>query len=106
MATRVIKQYAKPIDYMTKTAQKIARGDYLARTPIDDLGNDNELGIAFNQIARNLQETSILRTMEKERLKTLIESMGNGLLMFGREGSVNILNGVFEKTFGFTNGMN
>ena len=65
------------------------------------LGNDNELGIAVNQIARNLQETSILRAMEKERQKTLIESMGNGLLMFGREGSVNLLNGVFEKTFGF-----
>src|SRR6185437_7784030 len=35
------------------------------------------------------------------RLKTLIESMGSGLLMFGREGSVNLVNGVFEKTFGF-----
>ena len=100
-SARVIKQYAKPTDLVTKTAQKIARGDYLARTPIDDLGNDHELGIAVNQIARNLQETSILRAMEKERQKTLIESMGNGLLMFGRQGSVNIVNGVFEKTFGY-----
>ena len=40
--------------------------------------------------------------MEKERLKTLIESMGSGLLMFGREGTVNLVNGVFEKTFGFS----
>ncbi len=39
--------------------------------------------------------------MEKERLKTLIESMGSGLLMFGREGTVNLVNGVFENTFGF-----
>lgn len=101
VSARVIRQYAKPVDLVTKTAEKIARGDYLARTPIDDLGSDNELGIAVNQVARNLQETSILRSMEKERLKTLIESMGNGLLMFGREGSVNLVNGVFEKTFGF-----
>ncbi len=101
LSARVIRQYAKPIDLVTKTAEKIARGDYLARTPIDDLGSDNELGIAVNQVARNLQETSILRAMEKERLKTLVESMGNGLLMFGREGSVNLVNGVFEKTFGF-----
>lgn len=100
-SARVIKRYAKPTDLVTKTAQRIARGDYLARTPIDDLGNDHELGIAVNQIARNLQETSILRAMEKERQKTLIESMGNGLLMFGRQGSVNIVNGVFEKTFGY-----
>ncbi|MFS0689109.1 two-component system histidine kinase PnpS [Sporosarcina sp. 179-K 8C2 HS] len=101
LSARVIRQYAKPTDLVTKTAEKIARGDYLARTPIDELGSQNGLGIAVNQIARNLQETSILRAMEKERLKTLIESMGNGLLMFGREGSVNLVNGVFEKTFGF-----
>ncbi|MCM3743603.1 ATP-binding protein [Sporosarcina luteola] len=101
LSARVIRQYAKPIDLVTNTVEKVARGDYLARTPIDDLGNYNSLGIAVNQVARNLQETSILRAMEKERLKTLIESMGNGLLMFGREGSVNLLNGVFEKTFGF-----
>ncbi|MCM3637163.1 ATP-binding protein [Sporosarcina luteola] len=101
LSARVIRQYAKPIDLVTNTVEKIARGDYLARTPIDDLGSYNALGISVNQVARNLQETSILRAMEKERLKTLIESMGNGLLMFGREGSVNLLNGVFEKTFGF-----
>lgn len=100
LSARVIRQYAKPIDLVTETAEKIARGDYLARTPIDDLRSENELGIAINQVARNLQETSILRAMEKERLKTLVESMGNGLLMFGREGSVNLVNGVFEKTFG------
>ncbi|WP_432358162.1 two-component system histidine kinase PnpS [Sporosarcina sp. UB5] len=101
VCARVIKQYAKPIDLVSETAEKIARGDYLARAQIDDNGNHNELGVAVNQIARNLQETSILRAMEKERLKTLIESMGSGLLMFGREGSVNLVNGVFEKTFGF-----
>ena len=31
----------------------------------------------------------MLQIMEKERLKTLIESMGSGLLMFGRGGTVN-----------------
>lgn len=100
IAARVIRQYVNPVDQVTRTAEMIANGDYLARTPIEELGNNNELGIVVNQIARNLQETSILRTMEKERLKTLIESMGSGLLMFGREGSVNLLNGAFEKTFG------
>ena len=34
--------------------------------------------IAINKIASNLQEMSTLRMMEKERLKTLIESMGSG----------------------------
>lgn len=100
IGTRVIRQYTDPIDQVTYTAQMIANGDNLARTPIDDRYS-NDLGVAVNQIARNLQEISILRAMEKERLKTLIESMGSGLLMFGREGSVNLVNGVFENTFSF-----
>lgn len=99
---RVFRQYSKSIDQASATAMRIAGGDYLARTPIAEQETNDVLGIAINQIARNLQEVSILRSMEKERLKTLIESMGSGLLMFGREGSVNLLNGVFEKTFGFT----
>ncbi|MEZ7170684.1 two-component system histidine kinase PnpS [Sporosarcina sp. OR05] len=99
---RVIRQYTKPIDHVKRTAQLIAKGDYLARAPIDKNGGQDELALAVNQIARNLQETSILRAMEKERLKTLVESMGSGLLMFGREGSVNLLNGAFEETFGVT----
>ncbi|MBB4824236.1 two-component system phosphate regulon sensor histidine kinase PhoR [Sporosarcina luteola] len=99
---RVFRQYSKSIDQASTTAMRIAGGDYLARTPIAEQETNDVLAISINQIARNLQEVSILRSMEKERLKTLIESMGSGLLMFGREGSVNLLNGVFEKTFGVT----
>ena len=102
IATRMMLQYARPIDQVTKTAVQIAHGDYLARTQTDEFEFDNELAVAIDKIGNNLQEMSMLRTMEKERLKTLIESMGSGLLMFGREGSVNLLNGVFEKTFGFS----
>jgi two-component system, OmpR family, phosphate regulon sensor histidine kinase PhoR len=102
IAMRMMMQYARPVDEVTRAAVQIARGDYLVRTKTDEPEYDNELAIAINNIASNLQEMSTLRIMEKERLKTLIESMGSGLLMFGREGSVNLVNGVFEKTFGFS----
>ncbi|MFS0574881.1 two-component system histidine kinase PnpS [Sporosarcina sp. 179-K 3D1 HS] len=105
MASKMMRQYAGPVDQITKTAQQIARGDYLARTSIEDLAgggpSHHELVVAIHQIARNLQEMSMARTMEKERLKTLIESMGSGLLMFGREGAVNLSNRAFEQAFGF-----
>ncbi|MFD1206939.1 two-component system histidine kinase PnpS [Sporosarcina contaminans] len=101
-AARIIKHFTKPIDSVAETAEKIASGDYLARTPLVQDAQQDRLALSINQIARNLHEMSIMRGMEKERLKTLIESMGSGLLMFGREGSVNLLNGVFENTFGYT----
>ncbi|WP_179392706.1 two-component system histidine kinase PnpS [Sporosarcina sp. JAI121] len=102
IATRMMLQYARPVDEVTKVAIQVAQGDYFARTQMDDPEYATELSIAINKMASNLQEMSTLRMMEKERLKTLIESMGSGLLMFGREGSVNLVNGVFEKTFGFS----
>lgn len=103
MVARMTLHYARPIDEVTKTASRIAQGDFLARIPITEPNYDNELSIAVNSIARTMQEMSTLRAMEKERLNTLVESMGSGLLMFGREGSVNLVNGVFKETFGFTN---
>lgn len=102
IAARMMLQYARPIDDMTKIATQIAHGDYLARVQTSELEYDNSLAKAINKIASNLQEMSMLQIMEKERLKTLIESMGSGLLMFGRGGTVNLLNDVFKKTFGLS----
>ncbi len=102
IAARMMYQYAKPIDQATRTALRIAKGDFMARTAVMEPGHDNELSLAINVIGRNMQEMSILRDRERERLKTLIESMGSGLLMFGRGGTVNLVNGVFCKKFGFT----
>ena len=102
IAARMMLQYARPIDDITKIASQIAHGDYLARVQTSELEYDNELAKAINKIANNLQEMSMLQIMEKERLNTLIESMGSGLLMFGRGGTVNLLNDVFKKTFGLS----
>ena len=101
MATRLLSLYAKPIDEVTAKAVKIANGNFILRTPVIEPEPHDELSFAINKIALTMQEMSKLRGMEKERLKTLIESMGSGLLMFGRGGTVNLVNGVFRKTFGF-----
>ena len=84
MVARMMRQYARPIDDVTETALRISQGDYHARTSITE--PVSTLSDAINKIASNMQEVSFMRIMEKERLKTLVESMGSGLLMFGREG--------------------
>lgn len=101
MATRLLLSYAKPIDEVTVVASKIASGNFHLPTPI--IEPFDTLSISVNKIAHNMQEMSKQRGMEQERLKTLIESMGSGLLMFGRGRTVNLVNDVFRKTFGFLN---
>ena len=103
MATRLLSLYAKPIDEVTERAMKIANGNIVLRTPVIEPEPHDQLSVAINKIARTMRKTSKLRAMEQERLKTLIDSMGSGLLMFGRGGTVNLVNGVFRKTFGFQN---
>ncbi|MBF4501702.1 PAS domain S-box protein [Savagea sp. SN6] len=97
---RVIYAYTKSVETVTRTAEQLTSGNYLARVPMTDV-TDDRLSIAMNQIASNLQELQILREMDQERTKTLVESIGSGLLMFGREGNLNMVNGVFEKQFGY-----
>ncbi|MDV6377559.1 ATP-binding protein [Sporosarcina sp. GW1-11] len=97
--SKLLQQYVQPIDHFMGVTYQLAQGNYLARAQIDDGRMNQQLTIAINQIARNLQENSILREMEAERLKTLVSSIGSSLLMFGRSGAVNLVNKVFEETF-------
>lgn len=99
--TRLLLQYIKPIDEATSNAIKLAEGDYSVYTAIFEKERKNDLSLAISSITQSMQKISTEREMEKERLNTLIESMGSGLLMFGRGGTLNLVNGVFRKTFGF-----
>jgi two-component system, OmpR family, phosphate regulon sensor histidine kinase PhoR len=101
--SRLLLQYIKPIDEVTSNAIKLAKGDYSIHTSIVDKERKNELSLAISSISQTMQKISTEQEMEKERLNTLIESMGSGLLMFGRGGTLNLVNGVFRKTFGFKN---
>ncbi|WP_153730640.1 two-component system histidine kinase PnpS [Sporosarcina obsidiansis] len=96
---KLLQQYVQPIDHCTDIAYQLAQGNYLARAQVEDGQMNQQMSLAINQIARNLQENSILRAMEQERLKTLISSIGSSLLVFGRQGAVNLVNKVFEETF-------
>lgn len=97
--TKIIRQYVQPIDHFTDVAHQLARGNYSARAYNEDNEINSNLSNSINQIAQKLQGNSALRAMEQERLKTLVSSIGSSLLMFGRQGAVNLVNRVFEETF-------
>lgn len=96
---KLLQQYAQTIDQCADIASQLASGNYLARAHVEGEHPHRQLAISLNQIARNLQETSLLRSMEKERLNTLISSIGSSLLVFDRSGTVNLVNRVYEETF-------
>lgn len=100
---RMLHVYAKPIDEVTKVAKSLADGEGIDWTlqPHLQIHND-ELYAAIKDIAEDLEEITTKRGDDQDRLTTLIDSIGSGLLMFGRGGTVRLANDVFQKTFGYT----
>lgn len=101
LSMRILLNYAKPIDDITAVAGKIAEGQTVDWAHHPHLYYEDDLSLAIKEIAGNMEELSAKRVVEKDRLKTLIESMGSGLLMSGRGGTVRLVNGMFRKTFGY-----
>ncbi|QEY22725.1 sensor histidine kinase [Psychrobacillus sp. AK 1817] len=91
----ILKRYAQPVEHLTETAMELARGNYRIRAFEDNSSGMSKLTKSINILARNLQDISIIRETEKERLKTLIENMGSGLIMIDRSGIVSIVNRSF-----------
>ncbi|WP_342525116.1 ATP-binding protein [Chryseomicrobium sp. FSL W7-1435] len=100
VASIVLARYIKPIDDISHTAIQLADGDYTARVFEDELTGITPLTHSLNVLARNLQEMSQQRESEQERLKTLIETMGSGLIVLGRSGNISIMNKTFGGLFG------
>ncbi|WP_144510945.1 two-component system histidine kinase PnpS [Bacillus sp. FJAT-22090] len=95
IGANIFRKYAQPIEHLTETAMELARGNYRIRAFEDDYSGMSKLSNSINILARNLQDISIMRETEKERLKTLIENMGSALVMIDRNGLVSIVNRSF-----------
>ena len=90
VAIKFLRTYAKPIDEITAVATKIAQGDFTQQFPVSETHYEDELSIAIKQISGKMQKMSTVRGVEKERLKTLIESMGSGFFNVRKRGYRNI----------------
>lgn len=99
ITNRLSKTLAHPIDNVTAVAIELAKGNYRARAYEEVTGHSVQLSTSINILARNLQDMSKIREVEKERLKTLIENMGSALMMIGRDGQISIVNRAFLTQF-------
>lgn len=97
---RIIKIHIAPIENITETAMELVKGNYRARAYEDSDIGSAPLSSTINVLARNLQEITAVREMEQERLKTLIETMGSGLVMVDRQGKISLSNKYFQNEFG------
>ncbi|MBM7660576.1 two-component system phosphate regulon sensor histidine kinase PhoR [Bacillus mesophilus] len=96
---RITKHYIRPIEAATKVAIELARGNYKARTFEDNHDETGMLSQSINILARNLQDMGQAQEMQQDRLSTLIENMGSGLILIDGRGYINLINRSYKEIF-------
>lgn len=97
--SRIAAKFTRPIESATTTAIELAKGNYKARTYEDRSDAAGMLSTSLNILARNLQEMEIAREMQQDRLETLIENIGSGVMLIDNKGYVTLINREYKELF-------
>lgn len=99
LGTKITSRYTKPVESATKVAIELAKGNYRARTYEEHVDETGMLSASINILARNLQDMVKGQEMQQERLATLIENMGSGLILIDNRGYISLINRAFKDIF-------
>ncbi|NJP37020.1 two-component system histidine kinase PnpS [Alkalicoccus luteus] len=91
-ATKLANQLIKPIEDARRVANELARGNYQARTYEGLHLETGELNRSINVLAENLDQITKTYENQQERLETLIENMGSGLVLINSKGDITLVN--------------
>ncbi|MFF2285958.1 two-component system histidine kinase PnpS [Peribacillus butanolivorans] len=100
LASKITSYYTRPIEEATMAAIDLAKGNYRTRTFEQHSDETGMLTTSLNILARNLQETETAREMNQDRLETLVENIGSGVLLIDSKGYTTLINREFKKSFG------
>jgi two-component system, OmpR family, phosphate regulon sensor histidine kinase PhoR len=104
LGSKIATRYTKPIESATNVAIELAKGNYRARTYEDHIDETGMLSAAINILARNLQDLMKSQEIQQNRLSTLIENMGSGLILIDGRGYINLINKPYKEIFNVNSG--
>ena len=126
VAWKLVNSITKPIKQLQAGAKKIGGGELNDRLKVQSQDEIGKLTVSFNEMAENLQKTTTSRDelerevcerqkaeealhcrtkelyKEKERFKTTLLSVGDGIISTDKNGKVLIMNPVTEQLTGWT----
>ena len=89
----------RPIEAATMTAIELAQGNYRARTSSTNSDETKMLTTSLNILARNLEEAELSREMHQDRLETLIENIGSGVILIDSKSYMTLINREYKRLF-------
>jgi two-component system, OmpR family, phosphate regulon sensor histidine kinase PhoR len=96
---RFSKRFLEPVENSIKTVKELAKGNFKVRLAETTYDSDNDLGQAVNILSRSFQQILKSHELQQDRLKTLIENMGSGLILIDAKGYVSLVNKAFLNQF-------
>lgn len=99
LASKITSYYTRPIEEATMAAIELAKGNYRTRKFEQHSDETGMLTTSLNKLARNLLETETAREMNQDRLETLVENIGSGVLLIDSKGYTTLINREFKKIF-------
>ena len=100
IGSKIMNRFTKPVEKATVAAMELAKGNYRIQINEDEVGEFSKLNTSINILARNLQTITKEHEMQKERLVTLIENMGSGILLIDDIGKITLINRTYIELFG------
>ncbi|TYO95884.1 two-component system histidine kinase PnpS [Desulfallas thermosapovorans] len=92
----------KPLNEITLAAQEIARGNFDRQINISSPDEIGDLARSINNMAARLRSTIDEITEEKNRVQTILNSMGDCVMAVDGEGYIIMVNPVVETLFGMS----
>ena len=96
---RMSMKYVKPIDYATKVAKQLERGNYDTNNYEELIIETSELNTSMKRLAESLQDMTSAGEMQRDRLQTVIENIGAGIILIDKMGYIHLVNRTFRKQF-------
>lgn len=95
---------ARPLNQMSDAALKMAQGDFSVRAVETGGGEVGRLGQSLNAMSAALSETIDSLKLERDRMRSVLDGMGEGILAMDHTGSMTHCNPAAVRLLGGTRG--
>src|SRR5262249_31303363 len=100
-----IRALTRPLQQMTHTAEKLARGDYEAPRPIDSGGELGVLARAMNRMAGEVKARVGELTQQRDLLSVVFGGLVEGVVVVGRDRRIPLVNDAARPLLGGGTGL-
>jgi two-component system phosphate regulon sensor histidine kinase PhoR len=99
---RIALSLTRPLEQITKVAQRIKQLDYKARVKIEKQDEVGELGHAINAMAESLEVQMTRIRQNESQLESVLDNMINGVMMIDPNGRILLMSRRAEEILGFS----